>query len=65
MSYFSGLLKDANIKKGELADILGLKPGTISAWKGEPPQYVIAYLELAKKSRECNQFLGWIKKWQA
>lgn len=58
------LLKEANLKKAELANLLGLKRGTISSWKGSPPQYVVAYLELYIKNRECAQFLGWIKKWQ-
>ncbi len=62
---FNDLLKQAGIKKGELAETLGLKAGTISSWKGDPPQYVTAYIELLIKNRECSQFLGWIKKWQA
>jgi len=62
---FKQLLEDTKIKKSDRNVKKGLKPGTISSWKGNPPQYVIAYLELAKKNRECNQFLGWIKKWQA
>ena len=61
---FDNLIHKAGLKKPELARLLGLARGTISSWKGDPPQYVIAYLELYIKNRECSQFLGWIKKWQ-
>ena len=40
------LLRRAGINKSELARRLGIKPGTISSWKGEFPGYAKAYLEL-------------------
>lgn len=53
---FNDLLKDAGIKKAELANMLGIKKGTISTWKGVPPQYVYAYLELYIANIKYKQF---------
>lgn len=46
MRDFRDLLVRAGINKAELARRLGANPRTISAWKNNPPQYAIAYIEL-------------------
>ena len=59
---FDDLLKQAGLRKNELADILGIKKGTISTWKGSPPQYAIAYLELYIESRKYFRFFELLKE---
>ena len=51
---FDDLLKDAGLKKKELAELLGLKQQTVSAWQGSPPHYAIAYLELYIKHKDAE-----------
>lgn len=61
---FNQLLKTAGMKKSDLADVLGIKKGTISTWKGQPPQYVYAYLDLyidsMRERKAKEQFKQWL-----
>jgi transcriptional regulator with XRE-family HTH domain len=50
---FKQLLKRAGINKAELARRLKIQPATISNWKGDPPGYAEAYLELLI---DCNYY---------
>lgn len=45
-SSFPVLIKATGMKKGELANILGINPQTISEWKEAAPKYATAYLQL-------------------
>ena len=49
---FETLLDRAKMTKSELAERLGIAPGSISRWGNNPPKYAMAYLELALKVRE-------------
>jgi len=40
------LLERAGLTKAELARRLGITANAVSLWKGVPPQYAVAYLEL-------------------
>ena len=46
MTELRKLLKSAGISQADLARALGLHPNTITAWRGQPPQYARAYLEV-------------------
>ncbi len=39
------LLKEAGMKKSDLAKHLGVDPGTVSRWGDSPPEYVMWGLE--------------------
>jgi len=60
---FNQLLKEAGLKKSELADKLGIKKGTISTWKGQPPQYVYAYLDLYIDNIRERKAKAQLKQW--
>lgn len=60
---FDDLLKQAELKKYELADLLGLTRDTLSRWQGRPPQYAIAYLELYIKHREAEITREMVREW--
>ncbi len=46
---FKSLLKDAGITKAELARRFEINPRTVSAWRINPPRYVMEYLILLIK----------------
>ena len=62
---FDDLLRDAGIKKRELAAVLGIKPDTISSWQGRPPQYAVAYLELYINQRQAQEVRQALRDWIA
>lgn len=46
MISFAELVKRAGINKSELGRRLGISANGVSKWKGSPPKYAVAYLEL-------------------
>jgi DNA-binding transcriptional regulator YiaG len=50
------LLKQAGLKKVELAARLGLNPRTVSAWGSNPPQYATAYLRLLAAYKKLTDY---------
>ncbi len=52
-SEFVQLLERSGITKAELARRIGVKPGSVTNWKDNPPRYATAYLELLI---ECNRW---------
>ena len=59
---FDDLLGDAGLKKKQLAEYLGLKQATVSAWQGDPPGYAIAYLELYIKMKRVSRLWDAIRE---
>ena len=52
---FSDALHDCRMSKAELAEELGVHPGTVSNWGDEPPRYVLAFLRERKRVLELRQ----------
>jgi hypothetical protein len=44
-------------RRVDLARRLGLAPESISRWKGEPPDYVVAYLDAMLAIKRMREFL--------
>lgn len=43
---FAHLLKQAGMRKADLARVLGITPNAIAKWGSNPPIYAVAYLEM-------------------
>lgn len=43
---FDEMLRRAGLRKADLARKLGITADAVSRWKGNPPKYAVAYLEL-------------------
>ena len=43
---FADLLRQAGMRKADLARVLGITPNAIAKWRDNPPLYAVAYLEM-------------------
>lgn len=51
-------LKSLGWSKAELARRLGVRPGTVTDWAGNPPQYALAYLAMALELKAVRDRAG-------
>ena len=51
------LLHDCRMSKVELAEALGVHPGTVYQWAGFPPKYALAFLEERKRVLELRKMV--------
>ena len=54
---FDQMLKESGLTKAELARQLGLTAGGVSLWKGSPPKYAVAYIELLIQYQSVSSLL--------
>lgn len=54
--WFEAALKQLDMTKTELAEVIGIGRNRIYKWK-EPPKYVVAYLLAALSNRELTEKL--------
>jgi DNA-binding transcriptional regulator YiaG len=60
---FSQLLKDAELTQTAFAHKIGVKPGTVSEWRGDAPRYATAYLELFIQHQQAEATRQQVREW--
>ena len=62
---FQWCLSELKVRKGQLADRLGVSPSSVSRWGNDAPQYAMAYLhERLKRQMAADRLEGLIIRFQ-